>query len=115
MPGDREWMPTRDELIKEAARAMLDAVDYSIDGRSMEIVDALLARWPHLAGPQQVTTAEELDALPHETVIRDHDGTVFEMWADDDGRDWMEPGWDQDRELKLPVVVLFHPDPKENQ
>jgi hypothetical protein len=41
-------MPTRDELIKVAGDALMDADCTSINDLSIEVADALLGRWPHI-------------------------------------------------------------------
>ncbi|WP_280201293.1 hypothetical protein [Nocardia cyriacigeorgica] len=64
-----------------------------------------------------IETAEELDALPNGTIIRDADGDVFEASAD--GRVFWatlpDSGWHTDHgfaadELTLPAVVLWEPE-----
>ncbi|MFD4294157.1 hypothetical protein ACFWQG_13150 [Rhodococcus sp. NPDC058532] len=95
---------TRDEIRTEIAEVIAEAMhdpdsecyvrvddltEVRVDGYLdlTPVADAILARWPHITGPEQVTTREELEALPVETVIRDRSGEVWEAWQDDEHND----------------------------
>jgi hypothetical protein len=72
-----------------------------------EVADAILA-----AGyrkPWRITTLEELDALPFESVIRDGDECVLERWGDPDESGWvtvMVTSFVPRDQITLPVTVL---------
>ncbi len=87
-------MPSRSELIE-----WLDGQH----GYSEQIVDALLARWPHIAGPERVEAVEE---LPEFAIIRDGQGRVLMKYQ---GR-WWEPLIAIDDHPHPDVTVLFRPD-----
>ena len=67
--------------------------------------------------PRQVTTVEELDALPAEVVVRSSVGVVWEKYADDysdgDGVDfWQQVGVQRmyaSSKVTLPATVLYSP------
>jgi len=64
--------------------------------------------------PRTVTTAEELNALPFEAVIRDAEGHVLERWGDAEHVQWSTPGckWFVPvTEIALPVTVLYEVQP----
>lgn len=99
----------RDEL-----RDLLQANMHRIEGferwtfqAPVDMADALLA-----AGyrkPQQVTTLEELDALPFETVIRDSGGHVLERWGEPEEKLWatvMVNAFIPCSDIAFPVTVL---------
>ena len=73
-----------------------------------DAADAILA-----AGyrkPRTITTAEELDALPHEALILTEDGGYWESIKRIDGKNWWkEPGSTKvspSTDLTLPATVL---------
>lgn len=62
--------------------------------------------------PRQVTTVEELDALPKGVVVReDRHGLIWERQGDGEGGSfWVETGDEQEYQtpaIELPVTVLF--------
>lgn len=60
--------------------------------------------------PYMVTTADDLDALPFETVIRDSDDCVLERWGDMEESGWvtvMVRDFIPRRDIKLPATVLY--------
>ena len=61
--------------------------------------------------PRTVNSAAELDALPHESVIRDSLGDVYEKWSppDESMTEWMTPGTSWTPAPTLPATVLFTP------
>lgn len=64
--------------------------------------------------PRTVTTAEGLDALPFEAVIRDAEGHVLERWGDAEHVQWSTPGckwFVPATEIALPVTVLYEVQP----
>lgn len=77
-----------------------------------EVHDAILA-----AGyrkPRTVNTAENLEALPFEAVIRDAEGHVLERWGDSEHVQWSTPGckwFVPATEIALPVTVLYEVQP----
>lgn len=68
---------------------------------------------PHLAVAQPVVNSvEELDALPHETVIRDSKDFVFERIVQH-GKDpewWSTTDFLNETEVTLPARVLYRPE-----
>ena len=63
--------------------------------------------------PRTITTAEELDALPFETVIRDAEGHVLERWGEPDESLWttvMVNAFIPRCDIALPVTVLHEPE-----
>lgn len=60
--------------------------------------------------PRQITTREELDALPRRTVIRDKDGVVCERTSL--GEAWYSPEstTDQTHYITFPATVLWAPE-----
>ncbi|UUG70011.1 hypothetical protein SEA_ZUCKER_52 [Arthrobacter phage Zucker] len=59
-----------------------------------------------------VNTAEELDGLPFETVIRDAEGHVLERWGAPDEGLWttvMVNAYIPRDDIALPVTVLYEP------
>lgn len=97
----------RDELAELAETIRTGSLGTS------EIADALLT-----AGyrkPRTITTAEELDALPGESVIRDAGGMVFEkdfIIGDPSDWWWIEPdreGRQTNSAIALPATVLHTP------
>ena len=74
------------------------------------VADRLLAAgWSR---PRTVNSATELDALPHESVIRDSLGDVYEKWSppDESMTEWMTPGTSWTPAPTLPATVLFTPE-----
>lgn len=68
----------------------------------------LAAGWPK---PRTVNSAADLDALPHESVILDSLGDVYEKWSppDESMTEWMTPGTSWTPAPTLPATVLFTP------
>jgi len=59
--------------------------------------------------PRTITTAEELDALPFEAVIRDADGHVLERWGHSEENLWvtvMVNAFIRRDQIALPATVL---------
>ena len=64
--------------------------------------------------PRTITTAEELDALPFESVIRDADSHLLERWGDGEEVFWatvMVNAFIARGDISLPVDVLWEPTP----
>jgi hypothetical protein len=106
-------MSERDELadLIESGYAVSDT-DCPYD-HAPEIADAILA-----AGyrkPRTITTTEELDQLPGESVVRDNSGMVYELdyvFNDPTDRWWIETGHTERRPfsvIDLPATVLYEP------
>lgn len=87
--------PARPALLGQNMRPLAEALADELIGRG----------WQPPA--RVVSTVEELYALPEQTVIRDHDGTVAENW---DGT-WFSTGGDRywHETLALPATVLYEP------
>jgi len=68
------------------------------------------------AQPRTITTAEELDALPVESVVRSARGTIFEkanFHGDPEFPFWLTPGVNHEYAgiaLALPATVLHDPE-----
>ncbi len=103
-------MPSRHELI--------EAVESTGCGFAKETVDALLTRWPHIAGPRVIDAVEELDALPPRTLLGriPLDSTVFQTSDVRGSLDSMHGNrcfWHEDRAAHLPLQTLFIPNCEE--
>ena len=77
-----------------------------------EVADAILA-----AGyrkPRTITTTEELDALPDESIVRCRRGSTYEKFPDGDGLSgWMMIGYQRlfaGTVISLPATVLYEPE-----
>lgn len=80
-------------------------------GDAESIADAILE-----AGyrkPRTITTAEELDALPWDSVVRTESGVVLEKWVGEDDAEWRVSGhrpWTTaELAVNLPATVLWEP------
>ena len=99
----------------EALLAFKKAADL-YPGQAVALKDAVMAYAKHLTVAQPVVnTVEELDALPHETVIRDNKDFVFEKIVHHDkSSEW----WSttdflcDDLNVSLPARVLYLPEVK---
>lgn len=64
--------------------------------------------------PRTIHTAEELEALLTESVVRSRGGVVWEKYPDEDDLTfWMNPGSQRaasSRAISLPATVLFEPE-----
>lgn len=90
--------------LAEVAKRAVDGLKEQTDVQS---VDNYLA----VAQPE-VTTQEELDKLPHETVIRDNRDFVFERIAQhgNDPEWWSTTDFLNETKVTLPARVLFRPE-----
>jgi hypothetical protein len=85
---------------------------------SHEAIANHVAWWLHKDGyrkPRTVTTVEELDALPFETVIRDGDECVLERWGALEESGWvtvMVSSFIPRDQIALPATVLYAPEPQ---
>lgn len=64
--------------------------------------------------PRTITTAEELDALPFESVVRDAAGHVLERWGDALDAIWVTvqiAAYIPRGDIALPATVLYSPEP----
>ncbi len=100
------------------AKAETARMEHLIEGHWRPEVERLRAEVERLT-PRRVETAEELDALPDRTVIRDADEWVFEkLNQSNDGTGesfWAAPAIDPDTsewdvEPVLPATVLWLPE-----
>ena len=89
-----------------------DLGDAVLDSRYdlLAVADAVLADYQ--PKPRTVVNFEDLEALPHEAVIRDAMGDVYEKWSppDETKTDWMTPGTSWTPTPTLPATVLFTPE-----
>ena len=102
-----------------AANARVAELEHLIEGHWRPEVERLRAEVERLT-PRRAETAEELDALPDRTVIRDADEWVFEkLNYSNDGTGesfWAAPAIDPDSsdadglEVVLPATVLWLPE-----
>jgi hypothetical protein len=110
-------MSTRDELVDLVEDAVEDAC-YNSDGPpslagvvARYAADAILAAG--YSKPRTTTTAEELDALPAESVLGATDGTVYRRAVDGLGAVWRAAGSGRNRfpdSIQLPATVLYSPE-----
>ena len=104
-------MSERDELADLLMSDALNDVAYYGRDYALAEADAILA-----AGyrkPRTVTTVEELDALPFETVIRDGDDCVLERWGDIEESGWvtvMVTSFVPRDQITLPATILYEPE-----
>lgn len=96
--------PAKDEL---AALILAEPNGWRLNRDSLAY-RLLAAGW---SKPLTVNSAAELDALPHESVIRDSLGDVYEKWSppDESMTEWMTPGTSWTPAPTLPATVLFTP------
>ena len=80
-----------------------DTVAYTSDN-NIRLVSRLVT------APRQITTREELDALPRRTVIRDKDGVVCERTSLGEGWYSPESTTDQTHYITFPATVLYTPE-----
>jgi hypothetical protein len=84
-----------------------------LDDESLDVISVTLRADRFASG--SIKTREQLASAPYETVVRDSQGLVYEQQQDSPHEEsvWMqagsEIGWG-DRDLSLPVTVLFRPD-----
>ena len=66
-------------------------------------------------GHTEVTTVEELDALPVGTILRDLDGSAWLKDADEEGATWWTVTGSEDgfnpRGILRPATVIYNPTP----
>jgi hypothetical protein len=110
-----------DEAVEAVARLLPSQSDERPYGESPEL-DAeyrrdarviLEAAAPHMLRTRTITTAEQLDALPFETVIRDGDGHVLERWGEPNENGWvtvMITSFIPREQITLPATVLHEGD-----
>ena len=75
-----------------------------------DMADGLIAAG--YSKPRTITTVEELNALPFETVIRDAEGHVLERWGHDPANVWvtvMVRAFIPRGDVALPATVLYEP------
>jgi hypothetical protein len=112
-------MSNRDELIEILHRtATADRVKNAtlnlapvVMAKVEATADAILAAG--YSKPRTITTAEELDALPFETVIRDGDQCVLERWGEMEESGWvtvMVTSFIPRDQITLPATVLYEPE-----
>lgn len=100
-------MSARDELWQLVNLAANVETDRSEIDRA---TDAILAAG--YSKPRVITTVEELDALPGESVVRDQSGMVYELdyiVAEPLNKWWITPGSEghgSNRSVDLPATVL---------
>ena len=99
--------PARDELAAYLDRVIDNEAWANTGAEAAKHIEEVLG-W---SKPRTVNSATELDALPHESVIRDSLGDVYEKWSppDESMTEWMTPGTSWTPAPTLPVTVLFTP------
>lgn len=89
-----------------------DLSDAVLDGRYdlLAVADAVLADYQRK--PRTAVNFADLEALPHESVIRDALGDVYEKWSppDESKTEWMTTGTSWTPAPTLPVTVIFIPE-----
>lgn len=106
-------MPSREELIDVVVDSLLETLGDNVDREDAEwIVGALLARWPHIAGPQRIEYQEQISALPEGSIVMDDSGVTYKkdgpghtFWLGFGDEGLMPPSC-----IDLPATVLFQPD-----
>ena len=101
--------PARDELAADIRTRYEQCGAVDRDPTEESLADHLIAKgW---SKPRTVNSETELDALPHESVIRDSLGDVYEKWSppDESMTEWMTPGTSWTPAPTLPATVLFTP------
>lgn len=98
----------RDELAKVIVAAYGEDAEAECPcEQDLDVADAILAAG--FRKPRLIETAEELDALPFESVVKTADGDVWESFYGG----WYETACRAGRqaaELTLPASVLYEPD-----
>ena len=99
--------PARDELAAYLDRVIDNEAWANTGAEAAKHIEEVLG-W---SKPRTVNSATELDALPHESVIRDSLGDVYEKWwpPDESMTEWMTPGMSWTPTPTLPATVLFTP------
>ncbi|MCW2132902.1 hypothetical protein [Arthrobacter sp. VKM Ac-2550] len=106
------------EAVPTPAQQLAQLIDTTIEetySPGDDVMGADLAEATLAAGyrkPRTITTAEELDALPMDTVIRDADEYVWERWSLlSRNNDWRCAGAPDlaDDDIALPVTVIWEP------
>lgn len=99
--------PARDELAAYLDRVIDNEAWANTGAEAAKHIEEVLG-W---SKPRTVNSATELDALPHESVIRDSLGDVYEKWSppDESMTEWMTPGTSWTPAPTLPATVLFTP------
>ena len=99
--------PARDELAAYLDRVIDNEAWANTGDEAAKHIEEQLG-W---SKPRTVNSAAELDALPHESVIRDSLGDVYEKWSppDESMTEWMTPGTRWTPAPTLPATVLFTP------
>lgn len=96
------------DRVKSAALTRTPVVMAKVE----ETADAILAAG--FRKPRTITTAEELDALPFESVLRDAQGHVLERWGGPGENVWvtvMVNAFIPRGDITLPATILWEPQP----
>lgn len=112
--GDCGLSNVKDPTEREAAEAWMRWANLAMN----EEIGAIVAMKQMLTEfryrkPRTISTAEELDALPFEAVIRDAEGHVLERWGEPEESLWttvMVNAFIPRDDIALPVTVLHDPD-----
>lgn len=102
-----------DRAAAEAWMRWANLVNIPEDGNGIAAMKQMLTELGYRK-PRTVTTAEDLDKLPFEAVIRDAEGHVLERWGDAEHVQWSTPGckwFVPATEIVLPVTVLYEVQP----
>lgn len=103
-------MNARNELADDIQTALGYRHIFIEDDESLTIANRLQAEgW---SKRRMVDSIEELEALPHESAVRDAMGDVYEKWSppDESKTEWMTPGTSWTPDPTLPVTVIYTPE-----
>lgn len=107
----REGWPEHGTGYYEAVRAMFYAPDVRDGGVTAKLIDYAVDTVLEATKPRTITTAEEVDGLPDESVVRCRLGATYEKFHDEDGLScWMMIGYQRmfaGTSIPLPATVLF--------
>lgn len=97
-------MPSTDPVYAEMVDVIAESL-FSMDPQRAHVIacfaaQAVLARWPHIAGPERVESVEELDALPDGSIVLDAEDYAARVYRDAH----------ELTEVAYPAVVLYRPD-----
>lgn len=103
--ADVIWMNTRNES------GVCDADRRTDDYATIEAITSVAIKEYLAVAQPEVNSVEELDQLPHETVIRDSEDFVFERIVQH-GKDpewWSTTDFLNETKVTLPARVLYRP------
>ena len=104
-------MSARDDLLRFAKDLADPDWSLSVPKPAKDVIGKLVAIIE--VQPRTIATAEELDALPFEAVLRDAEGHVLERWGQPEENLWatvMVNAYIPSGAIALPATVLFDPE-----